>query len=138
MALKPVYHHAASSASHEIEGRKLILSIAGDSGVLYSRYQLMISAGYAVLSASDAAQGLDLFACWRPHLVLLDFELPHIKGDVVAEAIKAHTPRAPIIMVIKDLEVVGRCSPYVDHFLFKNDGPEKLLRTVSDLLKSKD
>jgi len=55
---------------------------------------------------------------------------------VVAEAIKAHSPRTPIVMVIKDIEMVGRCTLNVDRFLFQNDGPQTLLRTLNDLLES--
>jgi len=136
MALKPIYNHASSSQLHELEGRRLILSLAADQGVLYSRFRLLSSAEHAVLSASDAAQALELFGCWRPHLVLLDYVLSKINGDVVAEAIEAHSPRTPIVMVIKDIEMVGRCTLNVDRFLFQNDGPQKLLRTLNDLLES--
>lgn len=136
MVPKPIYHHAASSAIDEFQGRKIILSVAADSPLLYNRYQLISSAGYAVLSASDAAQALEMFGSWHPNLALLDYNLPGVTGDVIADAIKAHTPRTPVIMVVSDLEIVGRCSRSVDRFLFSNDSPEKLLRTISGIFES--
>jgi CheY-like chemotaxis protein len=135
MVSKPLYHHAASSAPHEFDGRKLILSVAVDEGVLLSRCRLLTFASYAVLSASDAGQALELFGSWRPQLAVVNYELSNVKGDVVAEAIKSHTPRTPVIMVVPSIQAVGQCVRNVDRFLFSADGADKLLRTIRHLLE---
>lgn len=134
MGSKPIYHHATSSPLEKYDGRKLVLSVAEDPGVLYTRYQLLDAEGFAVISASDAAQALDLFSAWAPDLVVLNYELNQVTGDVVAEAMKQHTPRVPIIMVVKSVELVGLCSRHADAFIAANDSPNKLLRLVHKLL----
>lgn len=130
MGSKPIYHQATSSPLGTYEGRKLVLSVAEESGVLYTRYQLLEAEGFAVISASDAAQALDLFSAWAPDLVVLNYELNHVTGDVVAEAMKKHMPHVPIIMVVKSVELVGRCSRHADAFVATNDSPNKLLRLI--------
>ncbi|MFZ1135021.1 MAG: response regulator, partial [Candidatus Korobacteraceae bacterium] len=86
-----------SSASRD--GRKLILSVDDDIGVLFSRFRLLEDAGYAVISASDSAEALELFGTNPVDLVLLDYNMPMMTGDVVARAMKNYNPTVPVILV---------------------------------------
>ena len=134
MGSKPIYHDAASSPLGSFEGRKLILSVSEDPSLLYSRYQLFIAEGYAVLSASDAAQALDLFGSWAPDLVVLNYDLPYVGAEVVADAMKKHTRTTPIVMVLHEVELVGKCFHLADEFVLVSDTPAKLVRVVHELL----
>lgn len=123
-----------SSASRD--GRKLILSVDDDIGVLFSRFRLLEDAGYAVISASDSAEALELFGTNPVDLVLLDYNMPMMTGDVVARAMKNYNPTVPVILV-SGIEVPEHALREVNHYIRKAEGPELLLRTIQELLASR-
>lgn len=51
--------------------------------------KMLESLGYAMLEASDGETGLVTAAAQRPHLVLLDMDLPDMDGWAVARHIKS-------------------------------------------------
>ncbi|MGA9566838.1 MAG: response regulator [Candidatus Korobacteraceae bacterium] len=122
-----------SSASHD--GRKLILSVDDDMGVLFSRYRLLEDAGYAVISASDGAEALQSFGNNPVDLVLLDYNMAGMPGDVVAQAMKDYKPGVPVIMV-SGTEVPERALAEVSLYVRKAEGPEPLLQAIRELLTS--
>ncbi len=122
-----------SSASHD--GRKLILSVDDDMGVLFSRYRLLEDAGYAVISASDGAEALQSFGNNPVDLVLLDYNMAGMPGDVVAQAMKGYKPGVPVIMV-SGTEVPERALAEVSLYVRKAEGPEPLLQAIRELLTS--
>ena len=122
-----------SSAS--LDGRKLILSVDDDLGVLASRFHLLQDAGYAVLSASDGAQALQFFGENPVDLVLLDYNMPVMPGDLVAQAMKAYKPNVPVILV-SGTEVPERALAEVNSYIRKAEGPDRLLLIIQELLGS--
>ena len=56
MSSEPIYNRHISSSVATQDTRKLILSVDDPLGVLYSRYQLLSAAGYAVLSATGGVR----------------------------------------------------------------------------------
>jgi len=73
MSSEPMYNKSMSSPASGQDGRKLILSVDGQLGVLYSRYKLLSAVGYTVLCATDGVQALQIFGSNQVDLVLLDF-----------------------------------------------------------------
>ena len=120
-----------SSSSHD--GRKLILSVDDDMGVRFSRSRLLDEAGYAVISASDGAEALQLFGTNPIDLVLLDYSMPGVPADVVAQAMKDYRPGVPVILV-SGAEVPERALSEVNRYIRKAEGPESLLRAIQELL----
>jgi CheY-like chemotaxis protein len=116
--------------------RKLILSVDDDLGVLSSRCRLLESSGYAVLNASDGAQGLQLFGTNPVDLVLLDYAMPGMHGDVVAQAMKDYKPGVPVILV-SGAEVPERALAEVNRHIRKAEGPEQLLQAIQELLAAR-
>ncbi len=55
--------------------------------------------GYAVDTAEDGAEGLQIFAARRPDIVLLDVLLPGMNGAEVCRRMRQMDPSVPIIMV---------------------------------------
>ena len=123
-----------SSASRD--ARKLILSVDDDSGVLFSRYRKLQEAGYDVLSANDGVQALQIFGSSPVDLVLLDYAMPGMYGDIVAQAMKDYKPTVPVILV-SGSEVPEEAATKVDFCLRKAEGPEPLLRAIQELLTSR-
>ncbi len=135
MISESTYNKNSSSPVSALDGRKLILSVDDELGLLYSRYQLLAASGYAVLSATDGVQALQIFGNSPVDLVLLDFALQGMDGGVVAEAMKEFKPRIPIIMV-SGIEVPERCLAIVNSYVQKGEGPEPLLKSIQQLLTS--
>jgi len=115
------------------EERKLILSVDDEVGVLFSRYKLLAAAGYAVLSASDGVQALGLFSTEKFDLVILDYNLPAMHGGLVAEAMKAHLPDVPVVMV-SGADLPAEYRAFCDDCILKAAGPERLLHTIERIL----
>ena len=122
-----------SSASRD--GRKLILSVDDDTGVLFARYRLLEDAGYAVVSASDGAEALELFGVNPVDLVLLDYNMPMMAGDVVAQAMKNYKPNVPVILV-SGADVPKPALAEVNLHIRKAEGAEPLLQAIQELLAS--
>lgn len=114
-------------------GRPVILSVDDDLTVLYTRFKLLSASGYGVVSASDGAQALQLFADHEVDLVLLDYALPEMDGGMVADAMKAHRPNIPIIM-ISGIEVPQQVLALVNDYVRKGEGPETLLNSIQRIL----
>jgi CheY-like chemotaxis protein len=122
-------------SSNSRDGRKLILSVDDDTRVLFARYRLLEDAGYAVVSASDGVQALQLFGSNPVDLVLLDYSMPGMYGDLVAQAMKEYNLGVPIILV-SGAEVPDRALAEVNRHIRKAEGPELLLQTIQELLAS--
>ena len=115
MNFQPLSNEDWSSPSSLRVDRHVILSVDDESRVLSSRYQLLSAAGYAVLSAIDGAQALDIFGNNPVDLVLLDYVLEGVDGGVVAEAMKTHSPHIPIVMV-SGIELPEHCMATVNGY----------------------
>lgn len=135
MSSEPIYNRNFSSPMSALDGRKLILSVDDDSALLCSRYKLLSSAGYGVISANDGIQALQLFGSNPVDLVLLDYSLPVLDGCQVAEAMKEYEPDVPIIMV-SGADVPEKSLAPVNRYVRETEGPEVLLTTIGDLVAS--
>ena len=122
-----------SSPTATRDGHKLILSVDDDLTVLYTRYKLLSAAGYAVLSASDAVQALQLFGEHKIDLVLLDYALPEMDGGMLADAMKTHRPDIPILMV-SGVEIPESVLAIVNGSVRKGDGAEQLMQSIEGVL----
>jgi CheY-like chemotaxis protein len=130
-----MYNQNSSSPKSALDGRKLILSVDDELGILYSRYRLLAASGYDVLSATDGVQALQVFGNSPVDLVLLDFALQGMDGGVVAESMKEFKPHISIIM-LSGIEVPERCLAIVNSYVQKGEGPEALLKSIQQLLTS--
>ncbi|MBI3476086.1 MAG: response regulator [Acidobacteria bacterium] len=78
--------------------KRTILCIDENDATLAYLKSLMERSGYAVLTASSAAQGIGLASMFDLDAVVLDYHLPEMSGHHVAVAIKRCQPRALIVM----------------------------------------
>src|SRR6266496_4200100 len=56
------------------------------------------ASGYSSLSALSGKQALHLLLQNSVDLVVLDYEMPEMNGDLVAQAIRRDRPKVPIIL----------------------------------------
>jgi CheY-like chemotaxis protein len=75
-----------------------ILCIDDNQDVLSTLGELLQTSGYGTLAALSGVQGI-LFSLQNSvDLVVLDYEMPGMNGDVVAQAIRRYKPTLPIIL----------------------------------------
>lgn len=92
MIFEPTNKKSLSLPAPVQQGRKLILSVDDELGVLYSRYKPLSAAGYAVVSATDGIQALQIVSSDPIDFVLPDFILEGMNGGKVADMMKAIRP----------------------------------------------
>jgi CheY-like chemotaxis protein len=80
-------------------GRKTILCIDDDDGMLDYQRVLLERRGYAVLTAASARQSLQIAAACAIVAVIVDYHMPEMNGHEVATEIKRLTPQIPIVML---------------------------------------
>ena len=112
-------------------GRKTILCIDDDDGMLRYQKALLERCGYKVLTAASARQGLQIAAACTVSAVVLDYHMPEMNGHEVATQIKLLNPQIPIIMVSSDDAIPEPAFKVVDAFVSKNEAPHRLLPVVA-------
>jgi CheY-like chemotaxis protein len=112
-------------------GRKTILCIDDDDGMLDYQRVLLERRGYAVLTTASARQGLQIAAACAIAAVIVDYHMPEMNGHEVATEIKRLTPQVPIVMLSSDDEIPADALKVVDAFVSKNDAPARLLPVIT-------
>ena len=121
--------------------KKTILLIEDNAQNSYLTTFLLESQGFAVVSASDGAAGIELAKQTLPDLILLDIQLPMMDGYAVARALRTieSLKLTPIIAVTSYAMVGDRekclaagCNGYIE----KPINPETFVAEVSAFLPS--
>ncbi len=84
-----------------------ILVVDDEPLVCDSVKMMLASDGHTVETATSSQEALDLFAKSRFDLVVIDYVMPAMKGDILAAAIKAQVPNQPIAMITAHAEVLA-------------------------------
>jgi CheY-like chemotaxis protein len=114
--------------------RPLILCVDDEWNGLQGRKMLLEEARCNVLVATSGADALQLFASHPIDLVLLDYHMPGMNGDVVAEHMKAGQPDVLIALLSADDGLPESALRWVDAFVSKSESPAILLQIVEHLL----
>ena len=118
---------------------RCLLCVDDDEDTLAARKLLLETSGYSVLTATSGQSALSLLAGGATvHLVLLDYLMPGMKGDELAEKLRSQHPQLPLVVV----SAVGKLPPALvsiaDATLHKGHDPEFLLSTIDALLRRPD
>lgn len=76
-----------------------ILTIDDDEAIINSFYIYLSDCGYQTISASNGAEGIQLFEQEKPDIVLVDLRMPGINGFEVITKITKISPETPLIVV---------------------------------------
>ena len=79
--------------------KKRILVVEDEPGMLMGLEHNLTFEGYAVSTAADGKQGLEMALADPPDLVLLDVMLPEMSGFEVLKVIRENNPSLPVIML---------------------------------------
>ena len=95
---------------------------------------LLEQRGYEVLVATSGEEALQLVASHLTDLVLLDYHMPNMNGDVLARHIKDTQPDIPVAMLSAEEDLAESALESVDVFISKSESPVSLLEIVEHLL----
>jgi CheY-like chemotaxis protein len=112
-----------------------ILCIDDHWNGLIGRKMLLEQSGYEVLEATGWDDGLRLFRSRIVDAVVLDYQMPGMRGDVVAAKMKSINSRVPIMLLSAYGPLPANKLRAVDTFLSKSQPPSMLLSTLKGLLE---
>jgi len=111
-----------------------ILCIDDHWNGLIGRKMLLEQNGYEVLEACGGDEGLKLFLSRNVDAVVLDYQMPGMNGDVVAEKMKRINSHVPIMLLSAYGPLPKSKLRAVDSFLTKSQPPKILLSKLQGLL----
>jgi CheY-like chemotaxis protein len=115
-----------------------ILCIDDDSETLSLRRQVLETNGFSVMTALSGADGLRLLSGSRTiDLVLLDYVMPEMAGDRVAEQLKRLFPSVPIVLVSGFPDLPETLLRNVDGYVRKGQDPDVLIGAITRALAPK-
>ncbi len=95
--------------------------------------------GYAVRTARDGAQGLELVESFRPDLIFLDVQMPVMGGEAFLEAYHHRPePRAPVIALTAAGNLGSVIEMGVDDFIAKPFPIDALFAYIKRYLRLPD
>lgn len=119
---------------HDIKRNAVVLCVDDEPVGMSVRKMTLESQGYCVLVAEDGPQGLAIFSAESVDLVILDYKMPKMNGDVVAEKMKQLKPFVPIMMLSAYVDLPGQTLALVDKYLTKGERPQVMLNAIAQLL----
>jgi DNA-binding response OmpR family regulator len=126
-----------AKVSPQSGSKKLVLSIDDDRKALRVRKLVLEAAGYDVITASSGRIGLRLLGLHPVRVVILDYRMPDMNGDVVAREIRRTHPDVAILMLSGQIDVPRRAFSAVDAFVAKGQPPSVLLGHLTALARGR-
>ena len=108
-----------------------ILCIDDDRRILETNRALLSQKGHTVLIASDGTTGIALARQHGVDLAVLDFNMPVMDGNEVAQVLMKENPKLPVVILTGyPYELHESLKWCADAVLEKGHGPEALLSTL--------
>ena len=116
----------------------VVLCVDDEVEGLIGREALLKQKGCVVLISTSPFEGLRLFASCHVDAVVLDFQMPEMRGDMVATRMKRLKPDVPIMMLSAHDSLPEEMLDHVDVFFSKREPPLKFVAAVQVLLAEQD
>lgn len=113
-----------------------ILVVDDEPLVCDSTKRILAHDGHEVVIAASGEEALALFQKGKFDLVITDYEMPAMKGDALAVAIKALAPQQPVLMItayVEPLLTEGNSLTGVDLMVSKPFTLPELRQAVANL-----
>jgi two-component system response regulator MprA len=93
--------HAAEEAlrSRRDAGERLVLVVDDDPAIVSVVRDVLRECGYAVATASDGEEALEVMDSRKPEAVLLDVHMPLLDGPALAQAMRSRGIDAPLVVM---------------------------------------
>jgi CheY-like chemotaxis protein len=112
----------------------LVLCIDDDPDILELTKWKLEKHGYSVMTAQEWHYGLDIVKQTPINLVILDYEMPGIRGHEVALWIRLAKPEVPIILYSAALDIPQAAKTLMDACIPKGADSSLLLSAMADLI----
>ena len=112
----------------------VVLSVDDEVEGLIGREALLKQAGCVVLISTSPFEALKLFALFHVDAVVLDFQMPEMRGDMLALRMKRLKPDVPIMMLSGNDSLPEEVLDHVDRFMSKREQPRAFVAAVQILL----
>src|SRR6266481_4602492 len=114
---------------------KHVLCVDDDPETLKVRKLLLEDGGYSAVTASSGLAALQLLAHGTAvDLVLLDYLMPGMKGDELAQKLRQQYPQLPLVVVSAVGQLPSSLLRLTNASVQKGHDPEVLLGTISSVL----
>jgi CheY-like chemotaxis protein len=130
---------AEESVAPAPRGRnELILLVDDEAGIRNMAATILTSHGYRVLTASDGAEAISIFAPRSEEITLLitDLGMPNLGGAALAGVVQRLNPNVKILAVSGLAADASGAPAFAHAFLIKPFGADALLTAVSNVLGS--
>ena len=120
--------------------KKRILVVDDEPFVCDAVKMMLAFDGHDVVTANSGKEALTLFDKGAFDLVITDFAMPAMKGDELAAAIKARSPKQPVVMITAYAEMLqssGNPLKGVDFIISKPFLLENLREAIAKVSPSK-
>lgn len=116
--------------------KRIILCVDDYEAGLNARKILLEEEGYEVLTATDGHSGLQQFESHPVDVVIIDYQMPGMNGDLVACRMKQLKPRVPILLLSAYRSLSEEKLKFVDAFVAKDEPARALTAAVRELLSN--
>jgi CheY-like chemotaxis protein len=116
-----------------VPGHSTILCIDDEEIALSVRKMVLESAGYVVLTATNASQGLKVFQANNIDLVITDHLLPPGTGSDLIARLRQLCPNLPIMVLSGEITLPESVEP-PDYYLHKLEGPVEMITRVRSVI----
>jgi CheY-like chemotaxis protein len=118
-----------------LQHKALIICIDPDGCSAESHRLLLEESGYQVLVATSEKDGLEIFAQHPVDIVLVDYEMPVISGDLVAAHMKRNKPHVPVMMFVARGSLAKDKPSCADAFVTEGEPWSIVLAKVDELVR---
>jgi DNA-binding NarL/FixJ family response regulator len=143
-ALGGEYHDHGTRMANSPDGKEIRVLIVEDHDKVRAGIRAILNLGgdiNIVGEAADGARAIDLANQEGPDVILLDLELPVLKGETVMSRVLAKNPdmRVLILTSYDDPEyAMGMLAEGAAGYLLKEEAPQLLLKAVRSLHSEPD
>lgn len=118
---------------------KNIVVVEDDKNLLEFLRDLLSENGFVVHTATDGLPALELIEKVQPNLVLLDLELPTLRGDSVCLQLKKDYPQLPVIILTArddSSQIVQGLNLGADDYITKPFNSAELIARINARLRN--
>ena len=116
----------------------VVLCVDDELEGLIGREALLKQKGCQVLISTNPHQALKLYASCHVDAVVLDYQMPEMRGDMVAARMKQLKPDVPIMLLSAHDSLPEEMLDHVDVFFSKREPPRKFVAAVQVLLADQE
>jgi CheY-like chemotaxis protein len=118
---------------------KVALVVDDSMLIRYSVCRFLEARGFAVESATNGSEALDILSRTKPDLIVTDMEMPKMSGEELITVLKSRpeTANVPIIVVTSNVNGCGDGEKRADFAVYKNIDIETQLARVLDAISPK-